>query len=345
MYSGVECVVCCYSECIYHTRQAESNNTLHKNLRVAARTLQEDPDKSNREKRELVKVNKRSGSVSITPDATISYESKNQFEVLSVSDQEEDVNKSASEPAFSTDQSEARQHKDTVRETTTISKDGKPPIHEGGQYKDKVGNTISKDGKSKPNILLIGDSMIKDINPHKLSKSSVRKLTYPGKRAEEIANEFQSAHVHSPPTEVIIHAGTNNIITDSSKECFDNIQLLSSRIKSTFKEARIAISSLITREDIDVALKTQETNELLKDLCLKEGYTYIENGNIDATCLNGSKLHLNAKGSALLAVHFIKFLRGTSSRSSAGGFPKELRQLGELLMKIMPQTPKKRTHR
>ena len=45
-------------------------------------------------------------------------------------------------------------------------------------------------------------------------------------------------------------------------------------------------------------------------------------------------IHLNAKGSALLAVHFIKFIRGTSSRSSAGGFPKELRQLGELLKMI-----------
>ena len=114
-------------------KKIEDLESENKNLRVAARTLQEDLDKSNREKREFVKVNKRSGSVSITPDATISYESKNQFEVLSVSDQEEDVNKSASEPAFSTDQSEARQHKNTVRETTTISKDGKPPIHEGGQ--------------------------------------------------------------------------------------------------------------------------------------------------------------------------------------------------------------------
>ncbi|CAB4002023.1 Hypothetical predicted protein, partial [Paramuricea clavata] len=236
----------------------ESEN---KNLRAAARTLQEDLDKSNREKREFAKVKKRSENVSITPNTTISYESKNQFEVLSVSDHEEEVNKSASD----LDQSEARQHKDPVRNTTTISKDEKNPIDVGGKFKD---------GKFKPNILLIGDSMIKDINPHKLSKSSVRKLTYP---------------------EVIIHAGTNNIITDSSKECFDNIQLLSSRIKSTFKEARIAISSLITREDIDVTLKTQKTNELLKDLCSKEGYTYIENGNIDATCLNGSKLHLNAK--------------------------------------------------
>ncbi len=25
MYSGVECLVCCYSECIYHTRQAEKS--------------------------------------------------------------------------------------------------------------------------------------------------------------------------------------------------------------------------------------------------------------------------------------------------------------------------------
>ncbi len=52
-----------------------------------------------------------------------------------------------------------------------------------------------------------------------------------------------------------------------------------------------------------------------------------------------------AKGSALLAVHFIKFLRRTRSRSSAGDFPKELRQLGELLRMIMPRTSKKRTHR
>ena len=187
--------------------------------------------------------------------------------------------------------------------------------------------------------------MIEDINPHKLSKSLVRKLTYPGKRAEEISNQVSSAYINVPPTKVIINAGTNNLITDSSKECFDNIQLLSSKIKVMFKDTRIVISSLITRKDTDVSLKI--TNELLKALCQKEGYTYIENGNIDATCLNGSNLHLNAKGSALLAVHFIKFLRGRHPRSSSmGGFPMELRQLGELLKTmIIPQKSKKRTNR
>ena len=104
-----------------------------------------------------------------------------------------------------------------------------------------------------------------------------------------------------------------------------------------FKDTRIGISSLITRKDTDVSLKIQQTNELLNALCQKEGYTYIENGNIYATCLNGSNLHLlNAKGSALLAVHFIKFLRGRHPRSSSmGAFPMERRPLGELL-KTLP---------
>ena len=111
-------------------KKIEDLESENKNLRVAARTLEEDLDKSNREKQEFAKVKKRSGSVSITPDATISYESKNQFEVLSVSDQEfeEDVNKSASE------------------------------------HKEKVTHEIGSD------IVIIGDSIIKNIQPRKLTR-------------------------------------------------------------------------------------------------------------------------------------------------------------------------------
>ena len=278
----------------------------NENLRAVARTLQEDIDKSRKGNKEFTKITKRGGNAPMTQtDASTSFETKNQYVILSDSDQEEAENISVSQPSLSTKQPEAEKQEDTVK--TKIA---------------------TKNSKSKPNILLIGDSMIKDINPHKLSKSSVRKLTYPGKRAEEIVDQIESAHVHSPPTEVIIHAGTNNLITDSSRECFDNIQLLISNIKKRFNGTRIGISSLITRKDIGVTAKVKETNELLKDLCLKDGYTYIENGNIDVTCLNGSKLHLNSKGSALLAVHFIKFLRGRSPRSSLGIFQRVFENSG-----------------
>ena len=306
-------------------KKIEDLETENENLRAAARALQEDIDKSRKRNKEFMKTTKQGGNAPITQtDAPTSFETKNQYVILSNSDQEEAENISVLQPTLSTKQPEADKQDDDVTES----------------------KNATKNSKSKPNILLIGDSMIKDINPHKLSKSSVRKLTYPGKRAEEIADQIESAHVHSPPTEVIIHAGTNNLITDSSRECFDHIQSLISNIKKRFNGIRIGISSLIMREDIDVTSKIKETNELLKDLCLKEGYTYIENVNIDATCLNGSKLHLNSKGSVLLAVHFIKFLRGRNPRSSIGDFPKGLRKLGELLNMIMPhQKTKKRSYR
>ena len=165
-------------------KKIEDLETENENLRAASRVLQEDIDKSRKRNKEFMKTTKRGGNAPITQtDAPTSFETKNQYVILSNSDQEEAENISVLQPTLSTKQPEADKQ-DDVNES----------------------KNATKNSKSKPNILLIGDSMIKDINPHKLSKSSVRKLTYPGKRAEEIADQIESAHVHSPPTEVIIHA-------------------------------------------------------------------------------------------------------------------------------------------
>ncbi|XP_028412430.1 uncharacterized protein LOC114535252 [Dendronephthya gigantea] len=80
---------------------------------------------------------------------------------------------------------------------------------------------------TRQSSLIIGDSMIKRIKPQKLSKSPVSKASFPGKRAEEIIpeiNGMQSNLLSS--SKVIIHAGTNNLSTDTSKECCDNIENL-----------------------------------------------------------------------------------------------------------------------
>ena len=42
------------------------------------------------------------------------------------------------------------------------------------------------------------------------------------------------------------------------------------------------------------------------------GMVLTGNGNIYASCLNGSALHLNPKGSAFFATNFMKFLRGSN---------------------------------
>ena len=64
---------------------------------------------------------------------------------------------------------------------------------------------------------------------------------------------------------------------------------------------------------------------------------HIDNSVIDTSALNGSRLNLNAKGSSLLAVQFIKFLRSGSDKfnQSRKGFRSlAIQRLGKLLMEL-----------
>ena len=63
------------------------------------------------------------------------------------------------------------------------------------------------------------------------------------------------------------------------------------------------------RQDIVAAKNIQQVNKKLKEISAKRNDVFI-NSSIDNICLNGSNLHLNGKGSAFLATHFTKFLRG-----------------------------------
>ena len=53
-------------------------------------------------------------------------------------------------------------------------------------------------------------------------------------------------------------------------------------------------------EDVDFNEKINEINEKLNKLCKSKGMFFVDNSNIDGTCLNKSKLHLNRKGTGAL---------------------------------------------
>ena len=87
-----------------------------------------------------------------------------------------------------------------------------------------------------------------------------------------------------------------------------------------FPNANFGISGITIGTDIASPVKIADVDNKIKEMCIRPSYTFIEHKNINGSCLNGSKLHLNAKGSALLAVDFINFLGGgrplaTNSRS------------------------------
>jgi len=184
----------------------------------------------------------------------------------------------------------------------------------GGHHRHFLNNNNTSSSTSRQNsntgkILLIGDSIIKDIKPSKMSKNEVIKKTFPGKNIEHITENIESdlADTLSETNKVIIHVGTNNLQSDSDEDIKCKYNNLISKIKEINSSCRIYVSSLTKRTDnSDYTERINDVNEILQDVCTTQKSTFINNNNIDDTCLNGSKLHLNHKGSAYLAMNFIK---------------------------------------
>ncbi len=94
-------------------------------------------------------------------------------------------------------------------------------------------------------IVLIGDSMIKNIIPEKMTQRKVYKYTYSGKTADQIASEVENINLPETPSHVIIHAGTNDLSRDSSNDCIVSIENVCSSAQNKFVNAKIRVSSII----------------------------------------------------------------------------------------------------
>ena len=102
----------------------------------------------------------------------------------------------------------------------------------------------------------------------------------------------------------IFHTGTNDIQNKA------NTLQKSRKVINTIKEIdvnnkiQIAFSSVILRDDQDLKEEIKKINRKLDNLCKGKGTKFINNTNIDGSCLNRSKLHLNKSGTALLVKNF-----------------------------------------
>ena len=66
-------------------------------------------------------------------------------------------------------------------------------------------------------IMIISDSIIKDIIPGKVSKRVVKKSLYSGKTTEEVSHKFDHVKIDPLPSHVILHVATNNLPNDSAE--------------------------------------------------------------------------------------------------------------------------------
>ena len=109
------------------------------------------------------------------------------------------------------------------------------------------------------------------------------------------------------PDQIIVHAGTNDLALNKRPEqIVESIIGVATSLKSDTCD--VLVSSITVRND-QHRKKVAEVNIVLKELC-KEKHLYYINHEKKVTVkhLNGSRLHLNKKGTSILSNTFVKSL-------------------------------------
>ena len=118
--------------------------------------------------------------------------------------------------------------------------------------------------------------------------------------------DYVKPELRHKPDIIILHSGTNDIINDV--KTVEKMKKLVEEIEKNNGSTEIVISGLIKRFDRNAIDDIERINEKLKRWCIGKGLTFIDNNNINESCLNRGKLHLNRRGSSYLANNFKKFI-------------------------------------
>ena len=84
--------------------------------------------------------------------------------------------------------------------------------------------------------------------------------------------------------------------------------MLEKKCKS-YGVSNIAISSILVRKNNKINEVIKKVNNLLKTLCLEQGFTFICNGTIARAMLWHDGLHLINEGVNMLSNNFLQYLK------------------------------------
>ena len=169
--------------------------------------------------------------------------------------------------------------------------------------------------RKKPNersITIIGDSMVKDVDPFELRKKINNKNTKVYRHNFNGATINAMKHHSIPvmefePDLAILHVGTNSLRSgDVENKIAEDILCLANGMKKDTNE--IIVSSIITRRD-EYKEKAEKVNDYLQIKCKQINMPFIRHTNIRGDFhLKPRGLHLNYKGSTLLSDNFAKWI-------------------------------------
>ena len=132
--------------------------------------------------------------------------------------------------------------------------------------------------------------------------------SFPGASSSDMKHYLQPS-LQLKPSEIILHAGANDLRDSSSRAVAEKLVFLGNLISSSSPSTKVTISFLTQRfDDESLGKKITECNKIIKSFCNQNGWVLVQHPNVDLSCVNSQKLHLNRKGIAILASNFVNHL-------------------------------------
>ena len=152
-------------------------------------------------------------------------------------------------------------------------------------------------------VVIIGDSMLNNINSRGLSKSKeVDVLSFPGATSADVLTKIDDV-LNKKPTSLIVHIGTNDLTNDIN--LLLNVKKIINKTNKTSLNTVLSFSDIIFRKD----KKTRtDTNSGLNIFSRQKKINLISNDNIKEEHLGIKKLHLNSKGNSISATNLLNFI-------------------------------------
>ena len=118
---------------------------------------------------------------------------------------------------------------------------------------------------------------------------------HPGTTTDDIIDYIKPT-IRQKPDMVIINFGTNDLTKDVNT--MSRVQKVVAAAKEIDTESKIklGLSDITAKGDINKEEDVVINNNRLEKYCKENEFFFIDNSNVDVSCLNKRKLHLNRKG-------------------------------------------------
>ena len=165
---------------------------------------------------------------------------------------------------------------------------------------------------STRSIVILGDSLIKDVEPQKVRSGLNNKdKVYVKSFSGATTNHMKSYSIPSKEYKndlIILHSGTNDL--RSTKQPMDiATEIIQLALEMKTENNEVMVSGIVPRRD-KLNGKGLEVNKCLISLCSVNNFHFINNANINtATHLNISGLHLNFKGTYTIGTNIVNAIK------------------------------------